>query len=48
MTKEEELSYTINSTGGGEPDEKHKNIIHLYATNQIDYETAVFALKRLF
>ena len=48
ISVEEELAYAINSTGGKELNEKHKNIIHLYATNQIDYETALFALKRMY
>lgn len=45
--KEEELAYAINDTGGKEVNDKCKKIIHLYATNQIDYETALFALKRI-
>ena len=47
IIKEEELAYAINNTGGKEVNDKYKKIIHLYATDQIDYETALFALKRI-
>lgn len=46
--REEELAYAINSTGGKEVSPKLKKIIHLYATGDIDYETAVFAINRNF
>ena len=37
----------IESTGGnGVVSEKNQKIIHLYALGEIDYETAVFAIKR--
>lgn len=37
------------STGGnGEISEENKKIIHLYATGQIDYETAKFAINKSF
>ena len=43
----EKLAEIIASVeGNGKVNEHNKNIIHLYATNQIDYETAVFAIKR--
>lgn len=43
----ENLAKIIESTGGsGEVSEKNQKILHLYATDQIDYETAVFAIKR--
>ena len=48
-TEVESLAKIIESTGGkGEVSEKNKKIIHLFATGEIDYETAVFALKRSF
>ena len=46
-TAAERLAHIIGSTGGnGEISEKNKRIIHLYCMGDIDYETAVFALKR--
>ena len=45
----EELAKIIESTGGnGEVSDGNKKIIHLFATGEIDYETAVFAIKRNF
>ena len=43
----EKLAYIINKTDGGEPHPKAKKILHLYATGEIDYETAKFAILRL-
>lgn len=48
IAKEEELIYAINRTGGKDIDEKSKKIIHLYATDQIDYDTALYALMRSY
>ena len=46
-TEIEKMSKIIESTGGnGKVSENNQNIINLYATGQIDYETAVFAIKR--
>ena len=43
------LARIIESTAGnGKISEKNKNILNLYASGQIDYETAVFAIKRNF
>lgn len=43
----ESLANIIEATGeNGEVDEKDQRIIHLYASGDIDYETAVFAIKR--
>ena len=43
------LAMIIESTAGnGKLSEKNSNILNLYATGQIDYETAVFAIKRNF
>ena len=43
----EKLSKVIESIDkNGKENENNKNIINLYVTNQIDYETAVFAIKR--
>lgn len=47
-SKIEKLTYALNSTGGKEIDPQSKKIIHLYATDQIDFETAMFALQRRF
>lgn len=48
-TEMEKLSRIIESTGGnGEVSDNNKKIIHLFATGQIDYETAIFAIKRSF
>ena len=43
----EELAAIMESTGGnGTVSVPNQRILHLYATGQIDYETAVFAIKR--
>ena len=48
-TELESLAKIIESTGGnGEVSEKNQKIIHLYCLGDIDYETAVFAIKRSF
>ena len=48
-TEVEALAKTIESTGGNrEVSKKNQKIIHLFATGDIDYETAVFAIKRSF
>lgn len=44
-----ELAQIIESTAGnGVIKEKNKSILNLFATGQIDYDTAVFAIKRSF
>lgn len=54
LPKNNNLEYTnlamiIESTAGnGKVSEKNQNILNLYSTGQIDYETAVFAIKRSF
>ena len=46
-TEVERLASIIGSTGGnGEISEQNQKIIHLYCIGDIDYETAVFAIKR--
>lgn len=45
-TEIEKLAYIINTVDGKEPSTKAKKIIHLYATGDIDLETAKFALIR--
>lgn len=48
-TNEEEIASLIEMTGGnGKVSLKNQKIIHLYAIGDIDYETAVFAIKRSF
>ena len=48
-TDVEKLASIIEATGGtGKVNEKNKKIIHLFAIGDIDYETAVFAIKRNF
>lgn len=43
------LEMIIESTAcNGTISEKNINILNLYASGQIDYETAVFAIKRNF
>ncbi len=39
-TNIESLTYIINSVGGVEPPPQAKKIIHLYATGEIDLNTA--------
>jgi|SRR5690554_6708101 len=41
-----EKAIGYNSFGGGIPSEYAKNILMLYAKDEIDFETAVFALGR--
>ena len=49
VTGVEELAGIIASTGGnGKVSPENQKIIHLYAIGDIDYETAVFAIKRNF
>ena len=46
-TEVEKLARIIESTGSnGKVSEKNQKIIHLFAKGDIDYETAVFAIKR--
>ena len=45
-TESEKLSFALNQTGGKDIDTESKRILHLYASKQIDYETACFALTR--
>ncbi len=48
-TEVEALARIIESTGGsGEISDRNQKIIHLYSIGDIDYETAVFAIKRSF
>ena len=48
-TEVERLASIIGSTGGnGQISEQNQKIIHLYCIGDIDYETAVFAIKRSF
>ncbi len=43
------LAKILESTGGrGQISQRNNNILNLYATGQIDYETALFAIKRSF
>ena len=46
INKEEELVFALNRTGGKEITPAHRKIIHLYATDQIDYDTALYALEK--
>lgn len=44
-----ELARIIESTGGkGNISDKNKNILNLFSNGDIDYETALFAIKRSF
>lgn len=48
-TQYAELAMIIESTAGnGEVSERNQNILKLFANGDIDYETAVFAIKRSF
>lgn len=48
-TQIEYLAKLIESTAGsGEVSEKNKKLIHLYTVGDIDYETAIYAIKRNF
>lgn len=42
------LANAINLTGGQEIDSKFNKIINLYASGQIDYDLALYAVKREF
>jgi addiction module RelB/DinJ family antitoxin len=43
------LAAIIEATAGnGTISDKNKNILNLFATGQIDYDTAVFAIRRSF
>ena len=45
----QELASIIESTAGnGQVSSKNKTILNLFVTGQIDYETAVYAIKRSF
>ena len=49
MSEAEKLAKAIDSTGGnGSVSLRNQKILHLLAEGDIDYETAVFALKRSF
>lgn len=48
ISDDEKLAYAINSTGGKEISDKWKKLIHLYVTDQIDYETVLFLIKNNF
>ena len=49
LAKAVELANIIESTGGkGKISEKNQKIINLYSKGDIDYETAIFAIKRNF
>ena len=46
-TEAEKLAKAIEVTGGnGVVSERNQRIIHLFALGEIDYETALFAIKR--
>ena len=48
-TEVEALAKIIETTGGhGEVSERNQKIIHLYSIGDIDYDTAVYAIKRNF
>ena len=42
------LAKAINLTGGKEMDSKFNKIINLYASGQIDYDLALYAVRREF
>ena len=44
----EKLAYIINSVDGKEPSPEAKNIIHLYAKGEIDFETAELAILKMY
>ena len=49
MSEAEKLAKAIDSTGGnGSVSLRNQKILHLLAEGDLDYETAVFALKRSF
>ena len=43
-----ELGSALAQVDGVEPSMEAKRITHLYASGQIDYETAQFAIRRLY
>ena len=48
-TEVEALAKIIETTGGnGEVSERNQKIIHSYSIGDIDYDTAVYAIKRSF
>ena len=46
QTEIETLAYIINSVDGVEPSPEAKKIIHLYATGEIDLDTAKYELLK--
>lgn len=46
--EEVKFAENINSVDGTKPSEKGERIMELYANGEIDYETAQFAIKRLY
>lgn len=49
FTEAEQFASSIDSTDGkGRISEANQKIMHLYANGDIDYETALFAIKRNF
>lgn len=46
LSKKAELAELINLTGGKEIPAKFKKIVNLYARGEIDYEIAVYAIKK--
>lgn len=49
LTESEVFAKAIESTGGnGSVSDSNRRIMHLYAMGEIDYETALFAIKRSF
>lgn len=48
-SKAEKIAFSIEATGGnGTVSAKNQRILHLYANGDIDYETALFAIKKSF
>ena len=48
-TEIESLAKIIESTGeNGTVSEKNQKIIHLFSTGEIDYEIAVYAIKKIW
>lgn len=48
VSKRMELAAVINQTGGKDYPKKFKKILKLYANDDIDYDVAVYAIKREF
>ena len=49
VTDAERLAFFIDSTdGNGRISDANQRIMHLYANGDIDYETALFAIRRNF